>query len=396
MTLAPLMTAVDPAAAGAQAETTVVAQTDTRLSFRTVGGLIVFPVSLNGSRPLQMVLDTGMSAPIVALFHAETVDEIGLEGGQPVQMAGAGGDGMRMGRMFPGAEVLIGDLRQENQTIVSMDEDRETSRWSFDGIIGKSLFDAFTVEIDYVNSVLSFYDPGSFVPDSAWIEIPLTFQMGIPILETTVDVAGRGWIPAKLVVDFGARHNLALNVNPDKGIVAPDSSITAVVGRGVSGIVTGRIGRIHALTIGPFSFEGVVTSFTDESDGATRMMNADGNLGVGVYRRFGVVMDYSRERMLLRPNDRMGRAFEYNMAGLSLEQSLDGSFAVRDVLDASSGESAGIEAGDRIVGMDGKPVGDLTYDDVYDRFRTEGISVRLEVERGSERFEHTLVMERML
>ena len=39
--------------------------------FQTIGGLIVVPVRINGSRPLNMILDTGMSAPIIALFHLE-------------------------------------------------------------------------------------------------------------------------------------------------------------------------------------------------------------------------------------------------------------------------------------------------------------------------------------
>jgi hypothetical protein len=73
-----------------------------RIPFRNVGGHVVLPVRVNGSRSLNMALDTGMSAPIVMLMHRELQAEAGIQGGDPVLIAGAGGGEPRQGRVFPG------------------------------------------------------------------------------------------------------------------------------------------------------------------------------------------------------------------------------------------------------------------------------------------------------
>ncbi|MFQ6070029.1 MAG: hypothetical protein ACE5LC_05820 [Candidatus Aminicenantales bacterium] len=61
-----------------------------RIPFKNIGSLIVIPVRVNDSRELNMVLDTGMSAGVTVLFHAELGDELGLEYAQEVALAGAG------------------------------------------------------------------------------------------------------------------------------------------------------------------------------------------------------------------------------------------------------------------------------------------------------------------
>jgi hypothetical protein len=50
-----------------------------QIPFKIIGGLIIVPAKVNGSKELNMILDTGMSAPVVILFHSETGKELGLK-----------------------------------------------------------------------------------------------------------------------------------------------------------------------------------------------------------------------------------------------------------------------------------------------------------------------------
>ena len=369
-----------------------------RVLFRNVGGHVVVPVSVNGSRNLDMVLDTGMSAPIVMLLHRELQDEVGLGGGEPTLIGGAGGGQPKQGKVFSGVRVSIGGFEQPDQTVIVMDESRKDSTWTMDGVIGKSIFDRYLVEIDFERSVLFLHEPAASDRFSM-ASLPLSLRMGIPTVEGRIEAGGGKEIPIGLVLDLGARHALSLNVDAEKGILPPEKTITGVIGKGILGEIEGRIGRTRGLRLGPFEFRDVITSFTTRQTGTTcsaEGLPAEGNLGVEVLSRFRVVVDYPHQRLLLSPNARYARPFEYNMAGLSLEQQQDGSYLVRSVLADSPGTDSGIRRGDRIVGIAGRDSGHYSYTEGSDRFRRNGRSLKVSVERNGERFERTLALRRLI
>ncbi len=66
----------------------------------------------------------------------------------------------------------------------------------------------------------------------------------------------------------------------------------------------GDIARVSGLRLGDVELAGVVTSFLDASSSRITV-GADGTLGTEVLRRFVVTFDYARDRMLLKPADRM-------------------------------------------------------------------------------------------
>ncbi|MFH1940983.1 MAG: PDZ domain-containing protein [bacterium] len=159
------------------------------------------------------------------------------------------------------------------------------------------------------------------------------------------------------------------------------------------------IGRIRSLKLGPYAFENLVSSFThSESDAAcaSHGMDADGNLGVVIISRFHVVIDYPHQRLLLTPNNQFGKPFEYNMAGLSMEQVNDGSLYVRDVIAGSPADEAGITKGDRIVAVDDRPIGAYDYFEMYQMFRQHGRTLRVLISRATDHVEKILKLKRLI
>jgi len=205
-----------------------------RLSYRSVGGNVILPVRINGSRDLHLILDTGMSAPIVMLNHREMRQTLGLEGGHPVAIAGAGGREPRSGTIFAGAGVSFGGFDLKDQTVIVMDEGRAQSPWTQDGVIGKSIFDRYVVGIDLDRSVLSVYDPSAFdqVTDKG---IPLSFGSSIPSVPATILPADGEEIPVRLTLDLGARHALSLDVGKETKVHPPARTLSTIVGRGIQG-----------------------------------------------------------------------------------------------------------------------------------------------------------------
>ncbi len=368
-----------------------------RIPFHSVNGMIMVPVRINGSRELDMVLDTGMSAPIVLLMHRELGDELRLEDGQPVQIGGAGGQAPPEGLLYMGATVAFGGIELPEQTVIAMAEARDTSSWEWDGVIGKSIFDRYVVDLDFERSVLSLYESGSFQA-RGFESIPVELAAGFPTVEAQVENEDQEKVAVRLVVDLGAAH--ALSLQPEtKRLTLPAKTITSIVGKGVQGEVKGRIGRIRNLRLGPFTLPSVVSSFAGKETGTTCAglgTGADGNLGNQVLRRFRVVIDYPHQRMLLSPRPGYDRPFEHNMAGLVLRPRRDGSLSVRTVMEGSSAAEASIAPGDRIVAIDGRELDSTRQEGLLDLFKQEGATLRLTVERDGTRAERSVTLRRMI
>jgi hypothetical protein len=370
-----------------------------RIFFKNIGSLIVIPVRVNDSRELNMILDTGMSAGVTVLFHAELGDELGLEYTQEVVVAGAGEGETKKAHMTGGVKVEISDLVLYNQTVVVIDEKRETSRWTFDGIIGKSVFDSYVVEIDYLRSILFIHEPINFSADHPEQAIPITLDRGLPVIEAIIDTEEEKGIPVKLIVDLGARHTLMFNVIPQKKIVSPKKTLTSILGRGVQGELSGKTGRLPKLQIGGFVFHQVITNFAPEGSNTGIQPSGfvfDGNLGFGLLKRFKVVLDYPHQRMFLIPNETSDKPFEFNMLGISYEQRMDGSLYVRDVITGSPASEKGIKKGDVIIAINGKNLQKYDYMDIYDLFRKENKKIKITLQRESKQIKVSLTQKRLI
>jgi len=371
-----------------------------RVPFRLIGGVIVVPVRINGSRPLNMILDTGMSAGIVLLFHSELGQEIGLKYAQEVELGGAGGGrGRPKANLAVGAQVGISDIVQTNQQIVVMNEPRETSRWTFDGIIGKSILDSHAVEIDYQGSVLIVHDPSMFKPENSDPGIPIALENGLPVIDASIDTEEEKGIPIKLIVDLGNRNSLVFNVNPRKKIYFPKRTLSTVIGRGVQGELLGKVGRLPKLKVGEFALHDVIAFFASE-EGNTGAGPAgyvfDGNVGYGVLERFRVVFDYPQRRMFLIPREKTFQPFEFNMLGLSFEQRMDKSLYVRNVIAGSPAAEKGLRAGDSITAANGRGLKDYEFRDVDQLFREENKDIELTLLRDEEPMSVRLTLKRLI
>ncbi len=349
-----------------------------RIPFRMNSGLITVSVRINDSKELRMYLDTGMSAPVVVLFHKELIEEIGLKNTQAIKLGGAGGDQQKSGTLAPGAKVRLEGLEMADQTIVILDDSRDASEWQLDGIIGRTLFDNYLTRIDYEKSVVELYAPSNARGDSSLVPIPVHLDIGIPFIEAKISLNGHDDIPVRLVVDLGHRNALYFNVDEKKNIEAPPTTIKSMAGRGIQGEIASRIGRLAELKFGPYSFKNIPASF----------LEAGANMGLGKD-----LMDGNLGQLIL---NRFDQPFEYDMAGLVLEQDRDGAYDVRYVIVNSPAAEKGIAKGDKIVALNGKDVREYPYRNVYELLRQEGRAVRMTIERKSERFDITITLRRLI
>ena len=159
----------------------------------------------------------------------------------------------------------------------------------------------------------------------------------------------------------------------------------------------GRVGRVRRLEIGDVALENVVTVFPKaEHQNPGGFDFRDGFVGGDALRRFRVTFDYAGKRMLLEPGPDLRERFEYDMSGLVLAPA-DADFRVIDVvLPKSPAAEAGIQPGDRLVAVDGRPIRELGVDGIFRAFRVENAELSLTIDRGSERSQKRIRLRRLV
>jgi aspartyl protease/PDZ domain-containing protein len=369
------------------------------IPFRTVNRHLLIPVMVHGKGPFQVILDTGMPIEELMLYDNPRVASLGLTYLENVQamVVGAGGSGKgSMARIAEGAPLAIGDLQILDARITVLPTPPGFGAYH-DGVIGAALFRHFAVSIDNDRSVLTLRRPEAYRPPEGAAVIPLIMEHGMQFLDAKVRIGDGDATPVRLVVDLGASHAVSLNESKQSGIRAPERSIATAIGRGVSGQVTGRVGRIRSLEIGGVTLTNVVATFPDREHHSPRGMDSrDGNLGSGVLGRFNVTFDYAGKRVVLKPSGRFAEPFEWNMSGIQADPTEEGSMEVRQVLARSPAAEAHVRVGDRVVKIDGESVSEANYYPLWERMKDEGRTVVLELRRGEKLLEVSLKLRRLV
>jgi hypothetical protein len=262
---------------------------------------------VGGSRPLRLILDTGMPMDGVYLFHKEARNEVALEDPIEVLIPGAGGGEPSKGIMAESVPVSAGGVVFGHQrAIISLSE--HTQGFPTDGVIGWSLFGHYAVELDYDTMVMTLHPPGSFVPDSTWYALPIALKENIPWLSASVDAVGEGAVPVDCYIDFASGDAVELLVREGAKFPIPENMSRAYLGTGLSGDVYGGTGQITSFTIGPHTVFDVPAVFPMAAT-RSKQEGADAVIGNRLLRRFDLVFDYDGGTLWLRPNDAFGLPF---------------------------------------------------------------------------------------
>jgi len=258
-----------------------------------------------------------------------------------------------------------------------------------DGILGYDLISRYVVAIDYLGEELRLYPRGGFQYDGAGTSIPLMFADNHPMIDADIRLASGDTVRGRFIIDVGSSLPLSLTkpfVDRNRLRERVGAVVRRPSGVGVGGPATADIGRVAALRLGGVELRNVITDLFSDSAGIfTGNPNWIGNIGGDALRRFTVILDYARRRLILEPHARTDEPFETDMSGVSLvATSADLSRIVVDyVLPSTPGAMAGLVAGDSLLAIDGAPVDERTMIDIRRRFRREG-PVEVTVKRGGE------------
>ena len=358
---------------------------------------IAFEGRINGRDGMRLVLDTGAGGSVLDAARAES---LGLESVGEQHALGSGGaeHGSRVRGVdvgLPGFTLLDQSMSTLRLTALAA----QTGRF-LDGILGQPLFARCVVEVDYARKCVSLFDAEGYEYRGPGVSVPITFKDNLPYVKARVTLPDGRSISGKFVIDTGASTNLILS--PDaierEGVMRSLGKTMSVQSRGVGGGTDVQLARIASLQIGGFTLAQPVVALQPAGPGRISAEGTVGNIGGGILGRFKVTFDYARRRMILEPGPDMGLPFEADMSGLGLV-ALGPDFrrvSVARVLDESPALAAGIQSGDEIETVDGRPAAELGLSALRERLRLPDQAVKLELKRGTELMTIGLTTRRMI
>jgi hypothetical protein len=367
------------------------------IPFEENGGHILLRGEIAGSGPLWLGLDTGATGSFI---DSDLARSLRLRRGASAPIVGTAGtvDGEEMGGAsirLPGVE-----LRDQSLTALQLDFLARSKGREVDALLGYEVFSRFVVEIDYSNQRLHLYDPGSYRYSGSGESFPLRLEGDQPYVHAQLVLPDKRLVEGEFVVDTGSPFSLMLAapfVTQNRLMDSVQRTISAKA-KGVGGEMMLVIGRLQGLRLGRFLLADPVTVFPQNFNGEIAAQGTAGNLGAGFLRRFRVIFDYSRGRMILEPNAAFGERDEHDMSGVSLvaEGADFETIKVARLTESSPAVESGLRREDVIVAVDGKAAAKIGLAHLRSLFREEGREVRLDVRRGAETLALQLKMRRLI
>lgn len=336
-------------AAGAAAPKAL-AQSSRSLTFRSDSDVMRFPGTVNGA-PVVIMLDSGAANTVLDRRFAEKAGVTssgeehtarGLSGSQvvqrsnPVQLSFAG--------ISLNGPAALADLSAFDQTGETLSV-----------ILGRPIFDAFGVEIDFAAHRLTVHQRGSFHPtDARRTDLVLT-ESGLRKVQ--IGIEGKEAVWADL--DLGSNSALSLDATYARsaGLLSgrPKSTwISAGIGGLTSHeVATARMVSVAGVEVADCPIEAVPDWSLENQIPA--------NIGFPLIRQLGrIFIDYAENALYVFPGAQKAEPFVRNRLGLALSPREGGGWRVMHVAAGSPGDLAKWKVGEEINAINGDKAMDRT------------------------------------
>jgi hypothetical protein len=374
------------------------------LNFKSSNNLVIIPVAINNSDTLNFILDTGVRYPIIT--ELPFVNKLNLNYLQPISVRGLGeGEQLTAYRSGNNTINLNGLVAYDQEIHMVINENFQISHilgMPVHGLIGFNLFKDYVVKIDYAEHKITLIKPEYFEYKERErdIVLPLSFEQGKPFVTTSIVTDKNEDVPVKLLVDTGASDAIWLSTNSDNRISLPENHIETFLGRGLSGDLYGKKGRIGAIWVGPLVLYEPIVAFPDNElvDQLIGKNDRNGTLGAEILRRFYITMDYPGKRLILRPNGDLKDEFNYNMSGLEVTNPMPGLpiFLVSNIRKNSPAYYAGILENDQIISLNSTSNKALTLNDINLLFQSQqDRRIKMTVLRNGEQVKTEFFLKKM-
>ncbi len=408
------------------------------IPFKLLNNLVIIPIEVNGVT-LNFLLDTGVEESI--LFSLDESDEVSFSKIEKIKIKGFGSkepfDGFKSTKNILKAKEFTDN---DHTLYLVLDQDINISSQigiPVNGIIGYHFFQNNSVKINYITKKITIYksDKEFSKTQNQYSKTPLQFHDGKPYIigKTTFETSNE--LQTKLLIDTGNTDAIWLFKEKSNQIVLPKINFDDFLGKGFSGDVFGKRGRIKTFELGDFKLNNPLVAFPDavSTTDIDTIQNRLGSIGAEVMKRFTVVFDYKNQFLYLKKNSNFNNPFQFNMSGIEIQHqglqwisesyeenpafsnnffdadgnkisnnlkykfSLKPIYVIGNIRKDSPADVSGLKKGDVIVKINSKNGYNFTLQDINDLLKSEeGKTIKFEVERKTKSLKFEFQLKSML
>jgi hypothetical protein len=370
--------------------------------FKMVRNMVIVKTKIDGKGPYNFIIDSGVG--IIIITDPGLADSVGLQSRRTIKLSGLGSGEDFDATITSNLSFDVEGIKGNNMSAAILRKDRfglsNYAGMPIHGLIGYDFFNSLAVKFNFYDSTLTVARPGYLKEFKKGFRIPISIEQGKPYIYARIKLDNQREMNAKLVVDIGAGHPLMLD-NQIKNNTLPQKFIVGNLGVGLTGPVTGLVSRVNEIDIGKYAFKNVITSFTltDTSADAARAVPRDGNLGLGILKKFTLIIDYQNSALFLQPGKDFKTPFEHDMSGLEYYADGDNyrTIIINRVEPGSAGDITGLQKDDAILNINFKPVADMSIQEIDDIFKSGADrSLILDIYRDKKRYRYIITLKRRL
>lgn len=361
-----------------------------RIPFYSSNSLIILPVSINGKESVNFLIDTGVRSNI--LFSKTLGDLLDLEYTRRLSIAGADGSTVIMAQVSPINSLdIMGKIEGRLQSLLVLEEDffelESVIGVPIYGIIGYEFFKFNPVKINYDDGFIDFYRENALKwKPPFYRKFDLELEENKAYISAKINQKNGPKLEAKLLIDTGANHGLLLNQETSDQIKMPPLFIESQLGQSLGGVLYGFIGRVNSLKLKNLGMREVLTSYPEKNTFSDIIIatGRQGSLGSEVLGRTRLILDYPRERALIRKGESFYAPFEFDMSGLVVRKipNDENRFYISEVREGSPAYKTGILPFDEILTVNKIPIFLYELSEVFKLLRSEeGKEIQLEMRR---------------
>ena len=349
---------------------------------------IIIQLRLDDSGPLNFLFDSGAGGTLIT---KEVADSLGFK--SSVSRKNVGVSGTHKVGVIKGVKLDVGDKKSSNITLLSTDtplEEMDDGRMVH-GIIGYPILSRYTVEIDYSKRLLNLYNRNLFTYAGSGETLPLNIVSNLPITRAIVVMYNDMAFEGDFLVDTGARSYIIISA---PSVVRYDMAenignyyaVRAKIGSSQKRTKI-RYGKLQSVQFAGSNFDHLPVALSSDSKGVLSLPDIDGIIGNRLLMRYNIIFDYQHGLIHLEANDQIEANYEINLSGFNINFKQGRPF-IKNVVDQSPADKAGLRNGDEIISINGQLVEVMLTDDIRQAFAKEGERLEIVIKRNR-KFKYT-------
>ena len=365
------------------------------IPFQLSSNFVLVQLRVNNSLPLWFLFSTASTSVI----DTGIAKELGL----PVQgkeKSTATGKSIGAGSISGVSLALPGVTLNQTVAVLPLEFISSIMGQPVAGLIGYDFISQFVIEVDYAARKMNVYAPATHRYSGAGQILPIKFVDKRPFVGVKITMEGREAVEGAVELEtansgvlvvqrsFAEAHQLLKSV---KGF-----RLGNVGGSGGSMSRTLQ-GRVRNIQVGRLSINNPIVTIS-QAEAGKDATGGDGQIGGEALRRFRLILDYSRQRIILEPNKHLVEPVEADMSGFEVVAEGEGlkTLTINEVLANSPAAEAGLQEEDELIAVDGRPVTEFSLEQIRQMLKQEGKEYVLKLKRGSQALQVKLKMRRLI